>query len=176
MQQPQPMQPHAYWQQTPQQPPQQQPQLSRKVFGVDLEMGERVLYFRRNPTLGSRIGLTIVGILFVWLFGLGIFLLYLAITDRKQSHYAQAITNRRLLAIDGHGHPKFQIRWEQIAGMNKVAHSTGLVKKFGVRNAAGEEFLFLEDCPTIERVISQLLQNPSNREMWPEVPFQPHVD
>jgi len=74
----------------------------RVVFGVPLEPGERVLYFRRNSNTANRVFSLIFGIPLILLFGLGLWLIHEAFFDRKKTHYAQAITSRRLLAINGH--------------------------------------------------------------------------
>ena len=141
---------------------------ARVVFGVPLEPGERVLYFRRNSNLANRIFSVIFGIPLILLLGLGLYLIYTAFFDRKTSHYAQAITSRRLLAINGHGQPLFAIRWEEVAGLNRV---TGRERLFGVRNHAGKKFLFSSDIDTLDVVITQCVQHPQSRETATEVPF-----
>jgi hypothetical protein len=173
-----PQQPQAY---APQQAQQQMQQMQayppqaapRTVFGVPLEPGERVLYYKRLSTMGPRIFQAIVGIPMILMFGLGIYLIYMSITDRKQSHYAQAITNKRLLAIDGHGKPHFAVRWDEVAGLNKVS---GRHDAFGVRNRSGEKFLFHKDLHVVERAITYLAENPRARDESPEVPFASEVD
>jgi hypothetical protein len=81
-----------------------------------------------------------------------------------------------MFGLDGYGREERGMRWESVAGMNKVSTSTGLVRKIGVRNAAGATCLFDDDVTTLERIISELLQNPGQREMWPEVSFDVHVN
>ena len=53
-------------------------------------------------------------------------------------------------------------------GLNKV---TGKRYRFGVRNAAGREFLFSEDVARVEQVITHLVQSPMIREQVPEVRY-----
>jgi hypothetical protein len=148
---------------------------ARLVFGFPLEPGERVLYYKRVPTLGGRVFYLVFGVPMILLLGIGIYLIYLGITHRKQFAYAHVVTNRRMFALDGHGHEMKGMRWEAVVGMNKISTSTGLVRQIGVRNAQGNTCLFDEDMTTLERVISALLQNPGQRETWPEVSFDAHV-
>jgi|GEM_PF-4878060 len=146
--------------------------LARVVYGVPLDAGERVLYFKANARLGRRIFWVILGIPMILMFGLGLYLIYSAITDRKSSIYAQALTNRRLLAINGRGAVRFSVRWDEVAGMNKV---TGKSNEFGVRNAAGARFMYEQDLVNVERLITQFVQSAQLREQAPEVPFQSDV-
>lgn len=142
----------------------------RTVFGVPLEEGERVLYYQRNSQLGAQIFCILIGIPMILVLGLGIYFIYVGITHKTQATYAQAITNKRLLAMYGNGTLEWSIRWEQVRGLNKV---TGKVYKFGVRDANGTKFLYNEDVATVERVITQLADTPKNLESWPEVRFDP---
>lgn len=147
----------------------------RAVFGFPLEPGERVLYYQYISGTGARVFYILFGIPAILLIGIGFFLIYMGITHRKQFAYAQVITNRRLFLLDGRGMEMKGIRWESVAGINKVVTSVGGTKRFGVRNAAGAEVLFDEDLANVERMISELLQNPSRREMLPEVAFDAQV-
>lgn len=144
----------------------------RVLYGVPLEAGERVLYFKQNSRLPRRILWVVLGIPFIAMFGLGIYLIYCAITDRKKSIYAQAFTNRRVLAISGRGQVLFSLRWDQIAGLNKVS---GKYTEFGVRNAAGTQFMYEQDLGNVERLLTQLAPSAQLREQSPEVPFQSEV-
>ncbi len=145
------------------------------VFGEPLWPGERVLYFKYLPGTGARIFYFIAGVPMIVILGFGFYLLYLAITYRRQFAHAQVITNKRLFALDGRGKEMAGMRWESVVGLNKVAASTGLVRQFGVRNAQGATFLFGEDLKTVERLVTLLSQSPAQREALPEVRFDPHV-
>ena len=133
------------------------------IFGVALEQGERVLYYKRNPTLVARIFLGLLGVPFILLFGLGIWMIYQAIVHRTASNiYAQAITSKRLLAINGVGKPVFDLRWEQVRGMNKVLRN-GAPMGFGVRDGSGQKYMYGQDLAMVERVIQRCLDNPRER-------------
>lgn len=155
--------------------PPQQGQGPRTVFGFPLEPGERVLYYRYISGTGARIFYALFGIPAILIIGLGFFLIYLAITHRKQFTYAQVLTNRRMFLLDGRGQERQGIRWENVAGLNKVTTSVGGAKEFGVRNGAGAQVMFTEDLEVAERMITQLVQNPAAREAMPEVPFDAQV-
>jgi hypothetical protein len=144
------------------------------MWGEPLEPDERVVYFCRPSRTGARLFMFILGFPMIMMFGLGIYLIYLAITDRKQAVYAQAITNRRLLAMDGHGKIMFSIRWPEVAGLNKVSRN-GVPTSFGVRNRAGVKFMFTDDLNTVERIIQRCVDVPSERETSREAPFEPAV-
>lgn len=103
----------------------------------------------------------------IWMFGIGLYFLYLAIFDRSQAVYAQAITNRRILAIDGHGKVKLSIRWNEVAGLNKVTRN-GSPASFGVRNRGGVRLMLTDDLYTVERVLQQRVDMPGQRENAPE--------
>lgn len=148
----------------------------RTVYGFQLEPGERVLYFLRIPSLGRRLFYILFGIPAILIIGVGFLLIYYGITDKKQFAYAQVVTNRRLFALDGYGREMRGMRWESVVGINIVKERTGRMRKFGVRNAAGAECMFDEDLQTVERVITQLVQSPAQREAWPEVPFPAGVE
>jgi hypothetical protein len=144
---------------------------ARVVWGVPLEPGERVLFFYRVPRMGTRVFGFIVGLCTILFFGIGIFLVYLSITDRKRSVYAQVITNRRLMGINGRGEPKFSVRWQEVAGLNKVTRN-GAAVSFGVRNRAGVTFMYTDNVYMIERVIQRCADMPRERENAAEVPFE----
>lgn len=96
----------------------------------------------------------------------------MGIRDRKQSVYAQAITNRRLLAIKGNSSLEFSIRWQDVAGMNKVTRNN-MPSAFGVRDRAGRQCLFRGDLFMVEKVITQCCDSPRFKEEAPEVAFDP---
>ncbi|MBX3233862.1 MAG: hypothetical protein KIT84_31425 [Labilithrix sp.] len=152
--------------------PQGQP-MQRLVGGVALEPGEKVLYYYRANRIGYVIFGLIIGIIMIPAFGLGLYLLYLTITDRSHSTYVQTITNKRLMAINGHGKPLWQIRWDEVRGLNKV---TGRRYEFGVRNANGQKFMFDDNVHIVEMVITKLAGEPMLREQSPEVAFDPYVN
>ncbi|MFO0756646.1 MAG: hypothetical protein U0359_09155 [Byssovorax sp.] len=160
----------------PMMPPQQAPMMMpmgpqpRMVWGTPLEEGERVIYYKRVSHMGSRIFLFILGVPFTLMFGLGLWMIYMAITDRKQSVYAQVITNKRLMGIDGHGTIKFSIRWNEVAGLNKVTRN-GVPASFGVRNRNGVKFMFTDDLYAVENAIQRFVDTPRLREEGPEVPY-----
>ena len=63
---------------------------------------------------------------------------------------------------------RWSIRWEEVFGTNKVTQN-GYMTGMGVRNRAQQQFLFNEDCPTVERVLMQALETPRLRETAPEM-------
>ena len=144
----------------------------RVIAGVPLEPGEKVLYFCRNHRMGYRIFGFIIGIPMILMFGIGIYLIYMAITDRSHAAYAQAITNKRILTINGYGKPLWSIRWEEVAGLNKV---TGKRYEFGVRNAQGTKFMFTENVEWVENTLTKYAGQPMLREQAPEVQFDHNV-
>jgi hypothetical protein len=135
----------------------------RTLFGLALEPGERVLYYKRNAMLVGRIILVVLGVPFIPFFGLGIWMIYQAIVHRTAGNiYAQAITSKRLLAINGVGKPVFDVRWEQVRGMNKVLRN-GAPMGFGVRDGNGQKYMYGSDLAVVERVIQRCLDNPRER-------------
>jgi hypothetical protein len=135
----------------------------RTLFGVALEPGERVHYYKRNPTVIPRILLAVLGVPFILMFGLGIWMIYQAIVHRSAGNiYAQALTSKRLLAINGVGKPVFEVRWEQVRGMNKVLRN-GAPVGFGVRDGTGKQYMYGQDLTMVERVIQRCLDNPRER-------------
>jgi len=143
---------------------------ARTVWGHPLEPGEKVVYYKRLPRTGARIFMFLMGFPTILMFGLGFYLIYLAIADRKNATYAQVITNKRLMAYNGAGKVEFSIRWEEIAGMNKVLRN-GATTAFGVRNRNGQKFMYTSDLMFVERVIEQGLDNPKSRDQSGEVYF-----
>jgi hypothetical protein len=146
----------------------------RAVWGVPLEPDERVLYFYRSSRVGIRVFAFMIGIPLILMLGLGFFFIYLGATDRKRSVYAQVITNRRVLGINGRGELKFSVRWTEVTGMNKVTRN-GAAASFGVRNRAGAKFMFVDNLYMVERVIQHCLDAPRERETAAEVPFETAV-
>ncbi len=144
------------------------------MWGVPLEPDERVIYFCRPSRTGAQIMMGFIGVCTIWMLGIGLYFIYMAITDRSQAVYAQAVTNRRLIAIDGHGKVKFSIRWNEVAGLNKVTRN-GSPSAFGVRNRGGVKFMFTDDLVNVERVIQQCVDMPRERENAMEARFEPNV-
>lgn len=145
------------------------------VFGHALWPGERVLYYKYIPGLGARLFYILFGIPMILLVGLGFYLIYMGITHRRQFAYAQVITNKRLFTLDGRGQEMRGMTWADVRGLNKVAHSTGMVREFGVRNAQGAQCMFNEDLATVERLVTLLAEQPAQRDALPEVPFDRDV-
>ncbi len=75
------------------------------------------------------------------------------------------------MGINGRGELKFSIRWPDVAGLNKVKRN-GSAMSFGVRNRAGQKFMFSDNLQMVERVIQHCVDVPSDRETAPEVPFE----
>jgi hypothetical protein len=146
----------------------------RTLWGTPLEPGERVFYYHRINRTPARIGLALCALVVIPLFGLGLYFLYTVIFDRKREAWAQAMTNRRLITWNGKGAVRWSIRWEEIFGTNKVTQN-GYMTGMGVRNRAQQQFLFNDDCPTVERVLMQALETPRLRETAPEMAFDPQV-
>ncbi len=144
------------------------------VFGVPVEPGERVIYYKRKSWLGARIALVIFGIPLIPVFGIGLYLFYWAITHRKSMCYAQVITNQRLLTINGHGQPLFAIRWQEVRGLYQRT-TNGRLTSFGVRRGDGHNLPFSDDVHNLQRLIPYYLQTPMAREQAPAVQFDTAV-
>jgi hypothetical protein len=151
-------------------PPSAPPAAPRTLWGMPLEGGERVFYYHRVPRLWARIGYGLCGIMFIPFFGLGLFILYQAVFDRKGTVYAQAMTNRRMVALDGRGTLLWSIRWAEVAGLNKETVNRG-ISAFGVRDGAQRKFLLTDDLRTVERLLTRAMDQPRMREEAPEVAF-----
>jgi hypothetical protein len=143
------------------------------VFGVPLEPGERVIYYRRINVLPTRIFLFLMGIPLILLLGLGIYMIYTAIRHRPSGTYAHAITTNRLLSINGLGTPLFSVRWDDVAGLNEVRKGGGLAQ-FGVRDRSGKKFLFNEDLGNLRAFLTRA-SSPGARAQLSAVPFDAAV-
>ncbi|MDB4940984.1 MAG: hypothetical protein JWP97_518 [Labilithrix sp.] len=142
---------------------------ARWVCGAPLEPGERVIYFRRIDHTGRRVSRIAVGVLLAP-FVVGLFMLYAVFKDMTKEPDAQAITNRRLLAIKNGGVLVGALRWEEVTGFTKVLRRTAEPTMM-VRNAAGPQLHFASDGPWLERTLPMWRETPMYREQAPEVPF-----
>jgi hypothetical protein len=146
------------------------------MWGAPLEPGERVLYYYRVDQTTQYAVEIFFGVLTAPIFGLGIVLLiYLLVHHRERTVYAQAVTTRRLVTLNGKGAALWSIRWEEVAGLNKNT-TNGHPTAFGVRNRTGAQFMFTEDLSYVERAIQRFLETPpAARAQIPEVHFDPSV-
>jgi len=172
--------PHGYNQQQPQQPvangqwgPQGQAMQPRLVGGIPLERTEKVLYFYRASRIYTVVFGLIMGVLLIPAFGIGLLLIYGSVTDRSSGIYCQTMTNKRIMAINGHGKVLWEIRWEDVRGLNKVV---GRRYEFGVRNAQGKKLMFSDNVHIVEMVLTKLAETPMLREQSPEVQFDSYVN
>lgn len=106
------------------------------VWGVPLEYGERVLYYKRHTGVGERIFLIFIGIIFLPVL-IGILFLYMGIRYEATHNRVQVITDRRILGITGTRKLKTVIPLPQIGhikyetpGNKWVIHGAGDVMIF----------------------------------------------
>lgn len=74
------------------------------VMGVQLQPGERVVYFFKPNYTVDKVVLWVFGILFVWVL-IGIIFIVLALLHDSRNPKAQIITNQRIIEISGKGVP-----------------------------------------------------------------------
>ncbi len=72
------------------------------VMGVPLEPGERVVWFKKHSYMLEKIIMIVMGVIFL-VFIIGIGLIIYGILLEKWKPAAHALTNRRLIYIDGKG-------------------------------------------------------------------------
>ena len=76
------------------------------VCGVQLQPGERVIYFYKPSYTGDKIAMWIVGVLFLVVL-IGLIFIYLAVTTEQRNPRAQIITNQRVIEVSGKGVPSW---------------------------------------------------------------------
>lgn len=94
------------------------------VLGVQLEPGERVIYFKQHSHAAEKWTMIVLGVLFLVVL-IGLLFLWMGMTADKRNPRAHAITNRRLIYWPGKGEPQ-SVPFSQIADLEPVRHrSTG---------------------------------------------------
>ena len=88
------------------------------VFGVPLEPGERVVYFKQHNHAVEKWMMIILGVLFLVVI-IGLIFIYLGVTAETRNPKAHALTNRRLIYWPGKGPPQ-SVYFAQITDMEPV--------------------------------------------------------
>jgi hypothetical protein len=76
------------------------------VCGVQLQPGERVIYFHKPSYTGDKVAMWILGVLFLVAI-IGLLFIYLAVTTEQRNPKAQIITNQRVIEVSGKGVPSW---------------------------------------------------------------------
>ena len=76
------------------------------VCGVQLQPGERVIYFYKPSYTGDKVAMWIVGVLLLVLI-IGLIFIYLAVTTEQRNPKVQIITNQRVIEVSGKGVPSW---------------------------------------------------------------------
>jgi hypothetical protein len=76
------------------------------VCGVQLQPGERVIYFHKPSYTGDKVAMWILGVLFLVAI-IGLLFIYLAVTTEQRNPKAQIITNQRVIEVSGKGIPSW---------------------------------------------------------------------
>ena len=76
------------------------------VCGVQLQPGERVIYFYKPSYTGDKVAMWILGVLFLVVI-IGLIFIYLAVTTEQRNPKAQIITNQRVIEVNGKGVPSW---------------------------------------------------------------------
>ena len=76
------------------------------VCGVQLQPGERVIYFYKPSYTGDKVAMWILGVLFLVVI-IGLFFIYLAVTTEARNPKAQIITNQRVIEVSGKNVPSW---------------------------------------------------------------------
>ncbi len=76
------------------------------VCGVQLQPGERVIYFHKPSYTGDKVAMWILGVVFLVMI-IGLIFIYLAVTTDQRNPRAQIITNQRVIEVSGKGVPSW---------------------------------------------------------------------
>jgi hypothetical protein len=76
------------------------------VCGVQLQPGERVIYFHKPSYTGDKVAMWILGVMFL-IVVVGLVFIYLAVTTESRNPKAQIITNQRVIEVSGKGVPSW---------------------------------------------------------------------
>lgn len=76
------------------------------VCGVQLQPGERVIYFYKPSYTGDKVAMWILGVIFA-VFIIGFLFIYLAVTTEQRNPKAQIVTNQRVIEVSGKGVPSW---------------------------------------------------------------------
>ena len=155
-------QPPPYHQQPPYAPP------GPTVWGVPLEPGERVLYYKRHTGSGERIFMFAMGVLFLpVLFGL--LLLYWAVFYEETHERAQVITDRRIMGITGTRKLKTVFAASQV---ERVVRVTGQKNQY-VLHGPGLNLMTFNYSEHHFAALEPVLQSLRNPQVLPSVPSEP---
>lgn len=142
----------------PQYPQQPYAQPGPTVWGVPLEPGERVLYYKRHTGQGERIFLFFIGVIFLPIL-LGLLFLYWGIFYEQTHERVQVITDRRILGITGTRVLKTAFALREIA---RVVRVTGQKNQYVLHGPGMKLMIFNipeHNLAALEVVLRQL-QNP----------------
>ena len=146
----------------------QPPQAGPTIWGVPLEYGERVLYYRRHTGSGERIFMIVMGVVLLPVL-FGILLLYWGIFYEQTHERVQVITDRRILGISGTRVLKTAFSLREI---ERIVRVTGKKNQYVVHGPGIKLMIFNfsdHNFAVLEPVIRQL-QNPH---ALPNVQFEP---
>lgn len=76
------------------------------VCGVQLQPGERVIYFYKPSYTGDKVAMWILGVMFLVVI-IGLIFIYLAVTTEQRNPKAQIITNQRVIEVSGKNVPSW---------------------------------------------------------------------
>ena len=76
------------------------------VCGVQLQPGERVIYFYKPSYTGDKVAMWILGVVFLVVI-IGLIFIYLAVTTEARNPKAQIITNQRVIEVSGKNVPSW---------------------------------------------------------------------
>jgi hypothetical protein len=140
------------------------------VFGVPLEPGERIIYFRRDDPGWQKPFLIVIGVLTLFVF-LGIFILYAGITADTVVY---VITTKRFLVIEGLKRPKAEfIRHGRVERLTKKVAGS-IIKWVTLEDGATllqwQAAVNARDMPAL---LEKYVRDPSAAEAAPSVEFEP---
>lgn len=136
------------------------------VWGVPLEYGERVLYYKRHTGIGERIFIIFIGIIFLPIL-IGILFLYMGIRYEATHNRVQVITDRRMLGISGTRKLRTVIPLAQIGHIKYVTPGNKWVI-----HGAGEVMIFYYGEHNHE-YLSGVIRSLGAPQQLPAVAFEP---
>ncbi|MCU0694916.1 MAG: hypothetical protein MUC96_00150 [Myxococcaceae bacterium] len=138
----------------------------RTVFGIPLEDGERVVYYRRDEPGWQKPVLIVLGVLTL----VAIIGLFFLAAGLMADTVVIVITTRRFLIVDGK--KVEQVRHGQVK--NATLRMKGNRPQwFHVQGHDGTQLAFQLsiDAPAMQRAVDEALRAPASLEQKPEVPF-----
>jgi hypothetical protein len=154
--------PHPYNQQAAAPQP-----MVQTVWGVPLEPGERVLYYKRFTGVGERIFLFFMSVLFFVVL-CGFWLLYLAIFYEESHDRAYVITNRRFFTVSGKRKLRTQIHFNELL---RVEWVTGAKQRINIHSA--KELIIFRLLEHHRDYLENVVRNLSQAHSLPEVQYEP---